>query len=151
MNLSINHGIVPDEMKISSVIPLFILATTVHLQIIYQFLFFRVFQNFLNELFTTVYNYIDKNRILCDSQYGFRKQHSTSLALINIYDKISTSIDSREYAVGIFLDLSKAFDRVNHTILLDKLEYYGIRGLSLNWFKSYLSKTVQFVEFNMLK
>ena len=151
MNLSINHGIVPDEMKISSVIPLFILATTVHLQIIYQFLFFRVFQNFLNELFTTVYNYIDKNRIICDSQYGFRKQHSTSLALMNIYDKISTSIDSREYAVGIFLDLSKAFDRVNHTILLDKLEYYGIRGLSLNWFKSYLSKTVQFVEFNMLK
>ena len=58
------------------------------------------------------------------------------------------SIDRREFAVGIFLDLSKAFDTVNHNILLDKLNYYGIRGLSLDWFKSYLSNRFQYVEFN---
>jgi retron-type reverse transcriptase len=93
-------------------------------------------------------NYIDKNKILWDSQYGFRKKHSTSLALIDIYDKISSAIDRREFAVGIFLDLFKAFDTVNHNILLDKLNYYGICGLSLDWFKSYLSNRFQYVEFN---
>ena len=65
-----------------------------------------------------------------------------------MYGKISTAIDQKEIAVGIFLDLSKAFDTVNHSILFDKLKYYGIRGLALDWVKSYFSNRVQFVPFN---
>ena len=92
--------------------------------------------------------YLEKFMILRDNQYGFRKNHSTSLALVDLYDKISSAIDRKEISVGIFLDLSKAFDTVNHNILFDKLEHYGIRGLPLQWIKSYLTNRLQFVQFN---
>ena len=67
------------------------------------------------------------------------KNHSTTLALIDLHDKISSALDNGELAVDVFLDLSKAFDTVDHSILFDKLEHYGIRGLSLKWVKSYFS------------
>ena len=69
--------------------------------------------------------------ILCDNLFGVRKNHSTTLALIDLHDKISTALDNGELAVGILLDLSKAFDTVNHCILFEKLEHYGIRGFGL--------------------
>ena len=70
------------------------------------------------------------------------------LALIDLHDKISSALDNGELAVGVFLDLSKAFDTVDHSILVDKLEHYGIRGLPLKWIKSYFSIRLQFVEYN---
>ena len=80
-------------------------------------------------------------------QYGFRKNRSPSLALIDLCGKISSDFDRRELAIGVFLDLSKAFDTVNHVTFFDKLEHYGIRGLALEWVKSYFSEMKQFVEF----
>ena len=65
-----------------------------------------------------------------------------------MYDKISSAIDNKEYTVGIFIDLSKAFDIVDHDILLSKLEHYGIRGTALSWFENYLNNREQYVEFN---
>ena len=94
--------------------------------------------------------FLDRHKILSDTQFGFRKNHSTSYALTKLYDKISCAIDNREITVGVFIDLSKAFDTVDHNILLEKLEHYGIRGLALNWFRSYLSNRQQYVEFNSL-
>ena len=69
-------------------------------------------------MYNRLLNFLNKYNILSINQFGFRKNHSTSLALIHLYDKISTAIDNREYTVGIFLDLSKAFDTVNHEIIL---------------------------------
>ncbi len=150
-NLSINHGIVPDEMKVARIIPLFKFGDSATFTNYRPVSILPSFSKFLERIvYNRLLNYIDKNKILCDSQYGFRKDYSTSLALIDIYDKISSALDQREFAVGIFLDLSKAFDTVNHNILLDKLNYYGIRGLSLDWFKSYLSNRFQYVEFKVL-
>ena len=76
---------------------------------------------------------------------------STLHAVISITDKIQKAIDQGYYSCGIFLDLSKAFDTVNHPILLDKLEYYGIRGLAKQWFESYLMNRMQFVSLGSCK
>ena len=65
------------------------------------------------------------------------------MAILDLVDKISQKIDSKNYSMGIIIELSKAFDNINHTILIDKLEYYGIRGVALQWFISYLSKRSQ--------
>ena len=149
INLSITHGIVPDEMKIARVIPLFKADDR---DVFTNYRPVSILPSFSKFIERIIYNrfleYFNKYSILSDKQYGFRKNHSTSLALVDLYDKISTAIDQKEIAVGIFLDLSKAFDTVNHSILFDKLKYYGIRGLALDWVKSYFSNRVQFVQFN---
>ena len=99
-------------------------------------------------IFTRLIRYIDSNKILSDSQYGFRQKHSTSMAVADMYDKNSYALDRSEYSVGIFIDLSKAFDTLDHVILLRKLEHYGIRGAALQWFQSYLSNRRQYVFVN---
>ena len=92
--------------------------------------------------------YLEQHDILFYNQYGFRKNYSTFLALQCLSNKITVAIDNKKYTIGIFLDLSKAFDTVNHNILLKKFEHYGIRGLALDWITSYLSGRQQFVEYN---
>ena len=81
-------------------------------------------------------------------QFGFRKQHSTELAIFEITDGIYKAFDNCNSTLGLFLDLSKAFDTVDHTILLRKLSHYGIRGTLLKWFSSYLSSRKLAVEVN---
>ena len=92
-------------------------------------------------------DFINKHNILYNHQYGFRPQHSTALALLHLVDQISSSIDNKQLCAGVFLDLSKAFDTVNHRILMDKLYHYGFRGHAFNWIQDYLNNRKQFVEF----
>ena len=89
-----------------------------------------------------------KQNILNHSQFGLRKHHSTKFALIDLVDTISNSFDNKDYTIGVLVDLSKAFDSINHQILLNKLSFYGIRGLQLTWFSNYLSNRQQYVNFN---
>ena len=92
--------------------------------------------------------FIDKNNILSKHQYGFRQNRSTEHAIIDFIDKITTAIDRGKFFVGIFLDLSKAFDTINRKILIRKLEHYGIRGVAKKWFENYLYNRKQLVKYN---
>ena len=99
-------------------------------------------------MYNRLYNFLTEHNILSMNQFGFRKKYSTFLALMDLVDNITKSIDGGNYSIGIFLYLSKAFDTIDHTILLDKLCRYGIRGVTLNWFKHYLNDRTQFVSYN---
>ena len=98
-------------------------------------------------MYKRLYDFLIDNKILYEKQLGFRKSHSTSLALIEVIDKISGALDDGNYTLGIFLDLSKAFDTLDHEKLLAKLQHHGIRGVALDWFRSYLSDRHQQVHF----
>ena len=93
-------------------------------------------------------SFLESKHILIDNQYGFRQNRSTFMAIMEMFDRISSAVDNGEYSVGIFIDLSKAFDTINHSILLDKLHHYGIRGIGLDWFRSYLQSKQQYVFLN---
>ena len=86
--------------------------------------------------------------ILVSNQYGFRSGYNTTDCLVDLIDEITKALDGEKYAVSIFLDLSKAFDTVNHSILLSKLDLYGIRGDENQWFTSFLSNRKQKVFVN---
>ena len=95
--------------------------------------------------------FIEVNKILFEYQYGFRKLYSTTLALIEFTDSIIKFLDEGQYCMSIFVDLTKAFDTVDHEILLDKLDRYGIRGHANDFFRSYLSDRQQYTVINALK
>ena len=92
-----------------------------------------------------------KHIILNDHQYGFRKKHWTFMAILELTNKIFDSFEKNEFTIGIFIDLKKAFDTVNHSILLDKLNFYGIRGTPFNWMHSYLLSRSQYVQIDSWK
>ena len=87
---------------------------------------------------------MDRNKILSSHQHGFRPKHSTKTALIDLLDFVTNFFEKKMYIVGLFIDIFKAFDCLNHNILLPKLEHYGIRGVTLDWFRSYLFNRFQF-------
>ena len=89
--------------------------------------------------------YLNKNDILCHNQYGCRENHSIYMALLNMIDDISNELNNNNHLVGVFIDLSKAFDIIDHSLLLKKLKHYGIRETALSWFTSYLTNRFQYV------
>ena len=92
--------------------------------------------------------FFNDNNIIYNLQFGFRQQYSASHTLINIIENIRKTLDDGNISCADFVDLQKAFDTVDHQILLAKLNHYGIRGVSNDWFKSYLSNRSQYVSIN---
>ena len=118
-----------------------------HLEITALYHYFPPYQNFFERVaFNQLYDYFTSNGLLYESKYGFRKLHSTELAALEFTDRISQEMDAKKIPFSIFLDLSKAFGTLDHKVLLTKLHYYGIRYITLNWFRSYLTKRTQYVD-----
>ena len=97
-------------------------------------------------MYKRLYQFLDAFEVLYPLQFGFREKHSMTHALLYLTE--SNTIENRKYGCGVFLDLQKAFDTVNHDILLQKFEHYGVRGNALNWFQSYLTGRAQYITVN---
>ena len=149
INQSLLTGIFPDKLKIAQVMPLY-KKDNPHIFDNYRpiSLLPVVSKIFEKIVYIQLYDYMVKNQLLYKSQYGFRQEHSTELATLEFTDRVMHHLDNKKIPITIFLDLSKAFDTLDHSILLDKLHFYGIKNTPLNWFKSYLSKRCQYVDFN---
>ena len=142
-------GIFPDALKIAKICPVFKSGEKTRFENYRPISVLSSFSKFFEKvIFNRLLSYLNSNDILIKNQYGFRKNHSTSMPLIEMYEKISTAIDKCEFPIGIFIDLSKAFDTLDHKILLQKLKHYGIRGVALKLFESYLSNRKQCVVLN---
>ena len=99
-------------------------------------------------MYNRLINFLNESEIIYEFQFGFRKHYSTSHALLSIVEQIRSALDKNQFACGVFIDLEKAFDTVNHEILLSKLNHYGIRGVANKWFHSYLNNRHQKVSIN---
>ena len=146
-NLSFKTGTFPDKMKIAKVVPVYKSASRMEVKNYRPISLLPIFSKvFEKRMHSRIYKFMLDNKILFKSQYGFQKNKSTEHALLDIHSKIIDAFENKEIPCCIFLDFAKAFDTVNHSILINKLNHYGIRGNSLKWLESYLSNRTQCVQ-----
>ena len=151
-NQSLTTGVIPDDLKIALVTPIYKANGKEEFSNYRPISVLPCFSKILEKIiYKRVLKYLDKHNMLFQGQYGFRKNHSTNLATIELTTKLLQAIDNNEYTIGVFLDLAKAFDTVNHEILLKKLEHYGIRGIALKWFENYLTNRKHIVKYKLEK
>jgi len=149
VNMSLSTGVVPDDLKIAKVIPIYKKENPDAFGNYRPVSVLPCLSKILERIvYNRSYDFLCKNNILYDKQYGFRTNHSTYLAVLNFVNDISKAFDEDMHTIGIFMDLSKAFDTIDHNILLSKLYHYGFRGVSYDWFVSYLSNRKQYVFYN---
>ena len=146
INLSFKTGIFPDLCKVAKVSPIFKSGDQnlcenyrpISLLPIYSKIFEKVISS-------RMYSFLTKNNLIYNKQFGFRSGYSTNHAIISLTEEIKAFLDSGQLAIGVFLDFKKAFDTINHEILLKKLYCYGFRGITNKLLESYLENRKQFV------
>ena len=149
INVSFSTGVFPDIWKIAKVIALHKGGPSDNVNNYRPISLLSIFDKIIEKVMhKKLSEFLDLHEILFINQFGFRKNSSTIHALLDITERIRQTMDNGKYGCGVFIDLKKAFDTVNHEILLLKLEHYGIRNNMLKWFESYLSGRKQYVYFN---
>ena len=152
INLSISTGIFPDKMKLAKVIAIYKSSNSSHFSNYRPISLLPTFSKILERVtYNRLYDFILKHNILNTSQYGFQKGLSTEYALLELQDRIIKHLAGKNYCIGFFLDLSKAFDSLDHHILIEKLKHIGVRGIALQLFKSYLKARKQYTHFRSVK
>ena len=152
INQVLHVGLFPDKLKIAKVIPIYKKGDK------------RIYGNYRpisllptiskvleRIIYDQLSSYLMENKLLFDHQYGFRSKHSTEFAALELIDRIITDMDNDETPINIYLDLSKAFDTIDHSILTAKLKYYGISGSNLRLLSSYLLNRKQYTQINNIK
>lgn len=147
--MSLSTGVVPDKLKLARVIALYKKGDDTLPSNYRPISLLSVLDKLLEKIvYRRLIEFLDMHKVIINNQFGFRKNHTTTMALLHAIETCYREIDKNNYVLGIFFDLQKAFDTVDHNILLDKLQNYGIRGLMHKWITSYLSHRKQFTVVN---
>ena len=151
-NIMLNKGLYPNVLKMACVTSLFKSGCPENLNN-YRPISSLPILNLIFEklLYTRLLNFLESTNFFSQSQYGFRKGKQTIDAINELLNKVYDAYNKKKYLGAVFVDLSKAFDTVDHNILIKKLRHYGIRGTQLNLFQSYLNNRNQYVSFNGTK
>ena len=146
--MSFQTGYIPKQFKIAKVIPIY-KSGDKHVFTNYRPIsLLSNFSKLLEKIVARqVFQFLNKFKLLYILQYGFRKGHNTNHPILHVLKKIFNSLDSGnpKYTLSIFIDIKKAFDTVDHSILLKKLKFYGFHGITLTWFENYLGNGYQYV------
>ena len=149
VNQSFLTGIFPQKLKVAKVVSIYKKSDPQDVSNYRPISLLPIFSKIYERLmYTRLYSFVTCNKIIYPLQFGFQQYTSVDHALISMTEAIKNTLNNKRIGCGIFFDLQKAFDTVNHKILLFKLEHYGIRGNVLEWFRSYLSDRLQYVSIN---
>jgi retron-type reverse transcriptase len=148
----LNTGIFPDKLKTAKVIPIFKKGDPTLFKNYRPISVLSTLSKVLEKIiFTQLSSYFNETKLFFDNQYGFTPKHCTEYAALELVDRIINHMDKNEVPINIFLDLSKAFDTIDHNILLHKLRFYGLDGSTLLLFEGYLSNRPQYVEIDEMQ
>ena len=151
-NISLAKGVFPGKLKIARVTPIFEKGNNTLVTNYRSISVLPCFSKLLERImYNRLYKFLLENNILYQKQFGFQNAHSTEHAILQLVNQITEAFSQGKYTLGIFLDLSKTFDTVNHNILLEKLKAYAIQSENLKCFRSYLSNRKQFILYDDFK
>ena len=146
INLSLLQGKFPEKLKYAVITPVFKSGDKTKVKNYRPISILPCFSKIYEKIvYKQLYEHLTLHNLLFEKQFGFQENHSTDHAALLLTEKILDSFDKNEFTASIFIDLSKAFDTVDHDILIKKLNYYGVSGVALQWFISYLQKRKQLV------
>ena len=149
INKSFTSGIFPSPLKLARVIPIFKSGDKTNLSNYRPISMLNTLSKiFENCLYNRLISFFETNTLISTNQFGFRRNRSTADAILKVTEFINNALDNRDISMGVFIDFSKAFDCINHGILLRKLECYGVRGVPLDLLSSYISNRAQHVCIN---